>query len=112
MSESKIIRKRDGCLQDDNGTVQVGSNMNDTSMIVGDSNVTVTPGKGGNLQCASGGVADICGKTTDTWIAAVLPQVPSKVMTPQSFPLFSYILPITTIGVACLTLIKKEKKDG
>lgn len=109
---SRIIRKRDGCLQDDNGTVQVGSNMNDTSMIVGDSNVTVTPGNGGSFKCASGGVQDICAQTTDPWISAILPQVPSKTMTPQSFPLFSYILPITTIGVACLALIKKEKKDG
>ena len=112
-NDVKIIRKRDGCIEDkDSGAVYVGSSINDSSLVCGESNITVTPGKGGNLKCASGGVADICSQTTDPWIAAVLPQAPSKTMTPQSFPFFNYIVPITTISVAATQLIKEDMDNG
>lgn len=110
--EIKTIRKRDGVLEDkDSGTVYVGSSMNDTSVVVGDSNVTVTPGNGGSLKCVSGGVEDICAQTTDPWLAPI-PGVPAKIPTKKTFPFFSYIVPITAISVTCAMLIKKEKTDG
>ena len=112
-NDCKIIRKRDGCLEDkDSGTVYVGSDINDSSVVVGGSNITVTPGTSGTLKCVSGGVEDICAQTTDPWIAAVLPQAPSKTMTPQSFPFFNYIVPITTISIVATQLIKEDKDNG
>ena len=107
-NECKIIRKRNGCVEDqDSGTVYVGSDVNDSSLVVGDSNITVTPGSGGTLKCVSGGVADICAQTADPWFAPI-PNYPSKIPKKTTFPFYTYIVPITAISVVCGMLIKKE----
>ncbi len=110
----KMIRKRGGCIEDnDSGNVYVGSDANDPSVVVGEANVTITPGKGGSLKTCDSGIDDICSKSMPGWLAALpIPNLPSKVITPQSFPYFNYIVPIATIGIACSVFLKKGVDDG
>lgn len=113
-NDIKTIRKRDGCLEDDDtGCIYVGSNSSDPSIVVGEANVTITPGKGGSLKTCDSGIDDICSKSMPGWLAALpIPNLPSKVITPQSFPYFNYIVPIATIGIACSVFLKKGDANG